>query len=87
MSFIPTAKGFLDKYGFKYHKLLMGIDEKGSVCKEELVDLFIDNDLKHIREVSEKNIDTILMTDDFNQEETEFRRVTSWEEVYDYVVR
>ena len=84
---LKVTMKWLDKYGFKYHKLLMGIDEKGSVCKEELVDLFIDNDLKHIREVSEKNIDTLLMTDDFNQEDTEFRRVTTWEEVYDYVVR
>jgi uncharacterized HAD superfamily protein len=78
---------WLEKYEFKYHKLIMGMSEKGEICKSELVDLFIDNDIKHVREVMAQGIDAILMADSFNEDATDVRRVTSWEEVYDYVAR
>jgi len=78
---------WLEKYEFKYHKLIMGMSEKGEICKSELVDLFIDNDIKHVREVMAQGIDAILMADSFNEDATDVRRATSWEEVYDYVAR
>jgi uncharacterized HAD superfamily protein len=63
------------------------MSEKGRICKSELVDLFIDNDIKHVKEVLDQGIDAILMGDNYNKDEADVRRVTTWEEVYDYVAR
>ena len=78
---------WLDKHGFKYHKLLMGISDKGPVCEKENVTLFIDNDVKHVKEVLSRGIDSLLMTDSYNGDCKEFKRVGSWEEVYEYISR
>lgn len=84
---LKVTMKWLEKYGFKYHKLILGMSEKGRICKSELVDLFIDNDIKHVKEVLDQGIDAILMGDNYNKDEADVRRVTTWEEVYDYVAR
>lgn len=84
---LKVTMKWLDKYGFKYHKLIMGMSEKGEVCKTENVDLFIDNDIRHVNEVLNQGIDAILMADDYNQDVKDVKRVTSWKEAYDYITR
>ncbi len=37
------TKKWLKKYGFKYHKLIMGAKRKDVICDKEGVSLFIDN--------------------------------------------
>ena len=78
---------WLEKHGFNYHKLLMGCSEKGSVCENEGVNLFIDNDVKHVTEVAGKGIKVLLMTDCYNTDCDVFTRVDTWEDVYNYIKR
>ena len=84
---LKVTMKWLEKYEFKYHKLIMGMSEKGAICKSELVDLFIDNDIKHVKEVMDQGIDAILMGDNYNKDVTGVKRFTTWEQVYDYVAR
>ena len=84
---LKVTMKWLDKHGFKYHKLLMGCSEKGNVCEEERVNLFIDNDVKHVTEVACKGIKVLLMSDCYNTDCTVFTRVDTWEDVYEYVHR
>ena len=84
---LRVTKSWLENNGFKYHKLIMGMDEKGEICKTENVQLFVDNDVRHVKEVLNQNIDAILMADDYNQNVTDVKRVLSWKDAYDYITR
>ena len=82
---LKVTMKWLDKHGFKYHKLIMGISEKGSVCEKEKVDLFIDNDAEHVRDVLGRGIDALLMADNYNMCVDDLRKVNGWEEIYNYI--
>lgn len=84
---LKVTKTWLSNNKYKYHKLIMGMDEKGNICKIENIDLFIDNDIRHVNEVLNQGIDAILMADDYNSDVTGVKRVLSWKEAYDYITR
>ncbi len=84
---LKVTMKWLEKHGFKYHKLILGIVEKGKICSDEMVDLFIDNDIKHVTEVAAKGIKVLLMTDSYNIDCTVFTRVDTWEDVYKYITK
>lgn len=77
------TKKWLKKYGFKYHKLIMGAKRKDVICDKEGVSLFIDNDIGNVLSVKDYNIETMLFADKYNKDENEVVVVKSWEEVYD----
>ncbi len=80
-----STKKWLKKNGFRYHKLILGCSKKGAMCENLGIDIFIDNDYKNVYDASQYGIDSILMGDEYNKDEKEFRRVESWKEIYDYV--
>lgn len=79
------TKKWLKKNGFKFNKLLLGHSKKGQVCKDYGIDLFIDNDYKNVYDALSYGIDSIMMGDEYNKDETEVKRVESWKEIYNYV--
>lgn len=84
---LKVTMKWLAKHDFKYNKLLMGCSEKGAICEKEGVNIFIDNDVKHITEVAGKGIKVLLMTDTYNTDCTVFTRVDTWEDVYKYITK
>lgn len=82
-----ATETWLNNNGYKYHKLFMNMDEKGNICKQENVELFIDNDIRHIKEVTDQGIDSILIEDDFNKNVTEYNKLSTWQEIYNYIKR
>ena len=82
---LKITTNWLNKYGFKYHKLLMGCAEKSAICENETVNFFIDNDVNHVTEVAKKGIKVLLMADCYNNDCTAFTRVDTWEDVYNFI--
>lgn len=82
---LKTSKWLKDN-GFKYHKLVLGGEHKDDICSKYGVDIFIDNDLKNIVDVSELGIKAILKGTEFNKDEKEYKRIDSWDDIYDYIV-
>ena len=80
-----TSKDFLDKYHVKYDKIVTGCRDKSLACQEEKIDLFIDDSVKHCRNVSKLGIDTLLFETYYNKDYHELRHVKSWDEIYNYV--
>jgi len=80
-----STKKWLKKNGFKYHKLIFGCKEKGAACINNDIDLFIDNDYKNVYDAISNGVDSLLMSDEYNKDEKEVKRVESWKEIYDYV--
>lgn len=79
------TKKWLKDHGFKYHKLILSANNKGKICNELGVSLFIDNDIKNVYDALDYGIDSLVMLDEYNKSENELRIVSSWDEAYNYV--
>jgi len=77
---------YLEKYNIHYNKLIVGVAEKGKICKEEDIDIFIDDNLKNCSNVEKENIKVWLFDNGFNRHDNHFDRVYNWEEVYNKIV-
>lgn len=78
------TRKWLDKNGIVYDKLILGAQDKLLVAKENNIDLFIDDSIKHCRNVQSGNIKTFLYTSVCNQgvETPDLERVYSWIQIY-----
>ena len=79
------TRKWLDKNGIVYDKLVLGEKDKLKAAKENDIDLFIDDSIKHCRNVQSGNIRTILYTSICNQgvETSDLERAYSWVQIYD----
>ncbi len=80
------TKEYLDKHNIKYEKIITDAMDKSIPCKEENIDLFIDDSYKHCKEVADIGIDTLMPSQYYNLEYTEFKHFNDFSELYDYVV-
>ena len=96
--FFITARGFRENYypyessvkylednNVEYDKVIINAKDKALACKEESIELFIDDSLKHVNAVSELGVPVLLFETNYNKDDKEFRHVTSWNEVYDVI--
>lgn len=79
------TKKWLKNKGIKYHKIAFGIVEKGQYCKDNKVDLFIDNDYKNIESATNLGVRSLLMADEYNKDIDKYDMVYSWKDIYDIV--
>lgn len=79
---VPETAKWLQKHGFKYHKLITEAREKGVVCLNNKVDLFIDDAINQCEDVSSYDIPVILFEYQYNQNCTKFKKTNSWLEIY-----
>lgn len=76
------SKEWLDKNNIKFTKLIANSGDKGIVCFENKIDLFIDDSITHCKDVSSYNIKTLLYNSFYNKDNDEFQRVNNWYEIY-----
>lgn len=81
------SKEYLEKYNIHYDKLIVGAREKGVVCKNENIDIFIDDNLKNCYDVEKENIKVFLFHNEFNKEDEKLDRVMDWEDIYNRIVK
>ena len=68
-----------------YDKLICNFD-KSKVCKEEKIDLFIDDSISNCNKVAQLGIQTILFNSKSNINiKTNLNRVNSWYELYEII--
>lgn len=70
-----------------YDKLIINASNKLKVCKEEKIDLFIDDSYDTCRELEKIGIKTYLMTTKMNEQidVCNLSRVYNWEEIYNEI--
>ncbi len=61
------------------------LEQKMEACKENNIEIFIDDDLRNIVHVDKLNIKTILFDDSNYYPKT--KRVTNWEELYNEITK
>ena len=79
------TKEWLSNKGYKYHKLFMRSEDKGILCKENEVSIFIDNTYEHYESALSLGIDAILFDTIYNRDIDDVKRMSSWEEIYNYI--
>jgi len=80
------SKKYLEKYNIHYDKLIIAALEKGKVCRDENIDVFIDDNLRNCYNVEKVDVKVLLFDNTFNKEDEHFERVNNWEEVYNKIV-
>ena len=79
------SKEYLDKNLIPYDKIIVNAREKGIVCKEEKIDLFIDDNLKNCIDVSNQGIEVLMFDACYNLFDKEFTHMNNWKQVYEYI--
>ena len=79
------SKTYLDNHSIPYDKLIVNAREKGIVCKEEKIDLFIDDNLKNCTDVTNQGIEVLMMEANFNTNDKEFTHMNNWKQIYEYI--
>lgn len=79
-----TSKKLLENNQIKYHKLITECSDKLSICKENNIDLFIDDKLETCLELKDNGITSLLMNTPLNNslDEEDVIRVYSWIDIY-----
>ena len=78
------SKTWLDKNKIEYDKLIVNARKKAPVCKQEKIDLFIDDQLHNCIDIMTEGIQAIRITDNKEYFE-EIKSFNSWNEIYQYI--
>lgn len=79
------TKEYLDKYSIPYDKIIVNALDKGIVCQEEKIDLFIDDNIRNCIDVSQNGIEVLMMEANFNKNDKEFIHMKDWKQIYEYI--
>lgn len=77
-------KNYLDKNGVLFDEIYMHITDKGKLCKEKNIDLFIDDKLENVESVANVGIDVLQFYNEF-EKIGNYQIVKSWDEIYTYI--
>ncbi len=80
-----VSKDFLDKHHIKYDKIVTGCTDKAIACKDEHIDLFIDDSVKHCRSAAKLGIEVLLFETYYNKDYKELKHIKSWNDIYEYI--
>lgn len=81
------TKATFRKYNIPYDKLIMNVDDKLKFCKENDVEVFIEDSYETCKSLQENGIKAYLMTTKMNRNivDEKIERVSSWNEVYEKI--
>ena len=77
------TKEWLEKYEIYYDKLILTDKyKKGPICKENSIDIMIEDTIKNCEDIEQNGVKCLLMNTRYNGEEKRFERVKNWKEIY-----
>lgn len=78
------SKNWLDKNNIEYDKLIVNAREKGVVCKNENIDLFIDDQLNNCLDVLKEGIKVIRISKEISKN-AEIVDLDNWNKIYEFI--
>lgn len=77
---------FLKNNNIKYTKLILNCFEKAKICKENNIDILIDDSVKYCEDYKKIGGQSILFTSEINKSiNTDIQRVDNWKELYNKI--
>lgn len=82
-----VTKKYLDDNNIKYHKLIVNSGDKGKICSDEHINIFIDDSISHLDSALKhnKNINLLLVDMPYNRNNNIYKRVSNWNEIYNII--
>lgn len=78
---------YFKENNIKYTKVLFDCVEKAKICKENKIDIMVDDSVKYCSEIQNENMKSILFTSEVNKLiPTELERVDNWLELEKKIV-
>ena len=78
------SKKWLDKNGIKYDKLIVNADNKLDICKNENIDIFIDDLVKNCVLLKDNGIYAININD-YDEKNNEIFYADNWYKIYEII--
>lgn len=78
------SKEWLDKNNIEYDKLIVNARDKAKICKEEKIDLFIDDKVSNCIDISNIGVIAIRIAKDTNKHDN-FVTLKDWNSIYEYI--
>lgn len=72
---------WLNKNNFYFDKIIVNRGDKGNVCREEKIDLLIDDRVRNCEDAIKNGADAIVFASKYNSN-TNIRRIDNWQEIY-----
>lgn len=82
---LEVTKQWLKNNKFLYDKLIIEQWDKGAVCKENQIDLLVDDEPIHLKQAQDKGVDTIIYSTKYNNYSNDFKRANNWNDIYEYI--
>ncbi len=77
-----TTYLYLVKHDILFDKVFVNMKDKGALCKEEKIDIFIDDSVINCKSAINSGINTFLFDATFNKNNKDIKRVNDWLDVY-----
>lgn len=77
-----TSKTWLDEKKINYDKIIVNSVDKAKACTENKIDVFIDDHVGFCEGVAKTKTKVLMFNSPYNQKETNYKRVYSWNDVY-----
>lgn len=78
------SKNWLEKNQINYDKLIVNAREKATICEQEKIDLFIDDQLTNCRNIAKKGISVIRITE-YTEQHDSIVNQPNWKKIYEYI--
>lgn len=78
------SKTWLNKNNIEYDKLIVDARDKAKICREQNVEIFIDDKLSNCMQISNENIVTIRITN-YTEQHQNIVNKKNWKEIYEYI--
>ncbi len=79
------SKEWLDKNDIEYDKLIVNARDKAQICKEEKIDVFIDDKTSNCTDVAKIGVASIRIANDTNKNDS-FATLKDWDSIYKYII-
>ena len=76
------SEKWLKEKNVNFDKLIIGAVEKANACIENNIDIFIDDHIAFCEGISKTKTKVLMFNSPYNQNETRYTRVYTWDEVY-----
>lgn len=83
------TKNWLEKHQIHYDQLYVGHKDKRQLVTENNVEIFIDDNYKTCKQISELNVRTLIMNSRLNKniKDDKLERVFSWKEIKEKIIK
>lgn len=81
-----VSEKWLKKHGVQYDKLIVNGQDKANKCKENDIDIFIDDQEGFCKDIIKNTKVKVLMFDSpYNKNCNEYKKVYSWQQIYEEI--